>query len=366
MAGDRKEPGLGRPSPDRGADETEGQDDFLDLIPERLAPRSRAPEPEDDDPALAAGSKDPDAEPFSEEPRGPYPEDHLEDELDEDDEGRAGGSKGVMVAVVIGAVAAGIAGWYLFLRDEPQQVAETTPVITSDNQPYKIKPADPGGMDVPDTDKMVYDRLGQNSQGGGVESLLPEVAAPTAPPVSPAPADSGGTLAPLPEAEVAATPQPDVIEEPPAAADPPPMPAPEPPQVQAPAVTPEPTPPAPEPEAEAAPKPPQPKVVEPPAQTAAPAATAPKATATPPSGGGNSMVQLAAVRDQAGAEAAWKRLQGANTDLLGNLTLDVQRADLGEKGIFYRIRAKGLASADEAKGLCEKLKARGQGCLVVR
>lgn len=78
------------------------------------------------------------------------------------------------------------------------------------------------------------------------------------------------------------------------------------------------------------------------------------------------MIQLAALRDQAGAEAAWKQIQAANSDLLGNLSLDVQRADLGDKGIFYRVRAKGLASADEAKALCEKLKERGQGCLVVR
>ncbi|WP_343870251.1 SPOR domain-containing protein, partial [Caenispirillum bisanense] len=65
-------------------------------------------------------------------------------------------------------------------------------------------------------------------------------------------------------------------------------------------------------------------------------------------------------------EQAWNQAVNANRDLLGNLSLDIQRADLGDKGVFYRVRAKGLRSADEAKGLCDKLAARKVGCIVVR
>ncbi|EKV31412.1 hypothetical protein C882_3785 [Caenispirillum salinarum AK4] len=372
MAGDRKEPGLGKPNPDKDADKTNAQDDFLDLIPERLSPRGRPAEP-DDAPPLSAEPAGAEHEPRAEDLRGPYADDDMDDIQDDEDEGRSGGSKGVMAAVVIGAVAAGIAGWYLFLREEPQQVAATTPVITADEQPYKVKPADPGGMDVPDTDKMVYDRLGQNSDGGQVENLLPEPESPTAPPV---PADAGGSLEPLPEAEVAATPDPEPVDPAPAdtAAAPEPAPEREPAPTQAaeaPAAAPsQPTPTtkpaAPEQPTQQAASETAPSQPEPQQQAATPAPVAPRSAASAPSGGGDRMVQLAALRDQAGAEAAWKKIQGANPDLLGNLSLDVERTDQGERGIFFRVRAKGLASADEAKALCEKLEARDQACLVVR
>lgn len=122
MAGDRKEPGLGIPDPDKDGEKTNSQDDFLDLIPERLAPRSRPADPVDDEPVLSSNAGEASDSPRAEDLRGPYAE-NLDDDLhDADDEGRSGGSKGVMTAVVIGAVAAGIAGWYLFLREAPNRL----------------------------------------------------------------------------------------------------------------------------------------------------------------------------------------------------------------------------------------------------
>ncbi len=45
------------------------------------------------------------------------------------------------------------------------------------------------------------------------------------------------------------------------------------------------------------------------------------------------------MKSEAEAMAAWKKAQTTNKDLLANLSPDVQRADLGAKGIFFRLRA---------------------------
>lgn len=369
---ERKEPGLGAPKSGSGTDGSD--DDFLDLIPERLAPRPQRAEPameaeprthQGDLYAQGDGDGALDEPPARLSPRAAAADAPEEDDEDYDDEpeGRNGGSRGVMAAVVVGAVAAGIAGWYLFLRDEPVETAAQMPVIAADNEPYKVRPADPGGMQVPNTDKMVYDRLGQNTaQDGGVENLLAQPPAPAAPPPPAEPvaeAEPPTVAEPLPEQDVAVAPAPQPVPTAPAAVQPAPAapapvePAPAQPQAAAPAPAPA---PAPKPAAPA----PQPQVA------AVPPAAAPAAPAPAVSGGGSQMVQLAALKDEAAARAAWQQAVASNGDLLGNLSLDIQRADLGAKGVFYRVRAKGLRSADEAKALCDKLAARKVGCIVVR
>ncbi len=55
-----------------------------------------------------------------------------------------------------------------------------------------------------------------------------------------------------------------------------------------------------------------------------------------------------------------------NADLLGGLTLTVERADLGEKGVFYRVQAGPVADEAAARKLCAALGERKQACLVVR
>ena len=49
-------------------------------------------------------------------------------------------------------------------------------------------------------------------------------------------------------------------------------------------------------------------------------------------------VQLAAIRSPQLAQQEWKRLRSKHTDLLGRMELSVSRADLGSKGIFFRLR----------------------------
>jgi hypothetical protein len=77
---------------------------------------------------------------------------------------------------------------------------------------------------------------------------------------------------------------------------------------------------------------------------------------------GSSYVQLAAVKSETEARTQWIKLK-AKYPSLAPLSLRVQRADLGEKGIFYRIQG-GPTSADNAATICAKIKASGGNCVI--
>jgi hypothetical protein len=62
----------------------------------------------------------------------------------------------------------------------------------------------------------------------------------------------------------------------------------------------------------------------------------------------------------------WSRIVGKNKDALGGLTPSVARVDLGEKGVFFRLRAGPLADRAAAESLCATLSAQNVGCIVVR
>jgi Flp pilus assembly protein TadD len=77
-------------------------------------------------------------------------------------------------------------------------------------------------------------------------------------------------------------------------------------------------------------------------------------------------VQVGAFRSQQRAERAWKSVMAASKDLLGGLSHEVVRADLGaEKGVLYRLRAGPLSDRGAGDKLCTDLKGRGLGCFVV-
>lgn len=75
--------------------------------------------------------------------------------------------------------------------------------------------------------------------------------------------------------------------------------------------------------------------------------------------GGKQLVQLGAYKDEAAAKADFKKLQKKHAALAGK-SANIVRADLGDKGIYYRLRV----ATDDAKKLCASL--AGQACLVVR
>ncbi|MEC4593406.1 SPOR domain-containing protein, partial [Nitrospirillum amazonense] len=125
-------------------------------------------------------------------------------------------------------------------------------------------------------------------------------------------------------------------------------------------LVPPPTQPAPQPAAPkpvaAAPVTPAPKPVEKPV---APAAAAPATT-----GGGSVKLQFASIPSEPQAEAEMQRIQRKHASVLGGLSLRLVKADLGAKGIYYRVQAGPIDEA-QAKRICEAVKAAKDGCIPV-
>lgn len=74
-------------------------------------------------------------------------------------------------------------------------------------------------------------------------------------------------------------------------------------------------------------------------------------------------IQLASATTEDGAWALWKKLQSSKKVLKGKEAV-VVRADLGTKGVFYRLRLVGYDSQGDASRACGKLKSGGVKCYV--
>lgn len=98
----------------------------------------------------------------------------------------------------------------------------------------------------------------------------------------------------------------------------------------------------------------------------APAPATPVATPLAVAATGAFRVQIGSYRTEAGALNGWKILQSAHGVLLGDLEPTIVSADLGARGVFHRLQAGPLADRGAATTLCNSLTARNQGCLVVR
>lgn len=245
--------------------------------------------------------------------------------------------RSLLFGALIGLAAAAGAAWYILgTGGQPNSGPQEVPVVKAEKAPVKVRPADPGGMDVPNQDKLVYNRVEQGSVKPEVEHLLPQ---PTQPRDLPKSADGlGDGMTPLP----------------------PPLP-----DTAKPVETVKVTPPAEPPKAAEPPKPaPAPVAPVAKAEPAKPA-EAPKPAPTPSAASGAWQVQLGALKDEAGAEQAWQRAVKSAPEL-GKLNHEIVRADLGAKGVFYRLRAGGFSAREQADGLCASLKAKGVGCVVAK
>lgn len=77
-------------------------------------------------------------------------------------------------------------------------------------------------------------------------------------------------------------------------------------------------------------------------------------------------VQLAAFRDQQAADAAWTQLTTRHRAKFSGAGKHIQRADLGARGVFYRLRAGSFADRAGANAFCNALKSAGEDCIVVQ
>lgn len=261
-----------------------------------------------------------------------------DDWMRRDDQGN--GKNLILIAVgLAAALAAGIAIYALVIAPDNQAAMAGLPQFTAPEGPDRVKPDDPGGLNVPHRDKLVYDRL-TGEHKPRVEHLLPE-------PEEPMARDEIAEL--IKQDQTAEEKQAEKAADKPAAAKP------------APAAT------APAKTEEATPEPAQ-KPAEAQKPKSAPD-PAPEPTAAPEKefyfNKSDWVLQLAAFRTRAGAEKAWRNLQKNRADLLNDLKADFLKVDVKGKGTFHRLRVGPFADKASASDRCNRLKAVKQDCLVV-
>lgn len=76
-------------------------------------------------------------------------------------------------------------------------------------------------------------------------------------------------------------------------------------------------------------------------------------------------IQMASLPNEEAAWNEWKRISQEFKDQVGDLTAAVETADLGQKGIYYRLQAGPFETLAAAKERCGRLKEAGLDCLVV-
>jgi hypothetical protein len=96
----------------------------------------------------------------------------------------------------------------------------------------------------------------------------------------------------------------------------------------------------------------------------APASTAAPSSAAPSSGG--YLVQVSSQKNEADAQSSYRVLQGKFPSVLGSHSPVIKRADLGDKGVYYRAMVGPFGSSEEASQLCSSLKSAGGQCVIQR
>ena len=101
-----------------------------------------------------------------------------------------------------------------------------------------------------------------------------------------------------------------------------------------------------------------------PVEGAAPAIATPPPVASATTGA--FLVQIAAFRSEDEARDGWAAFTRREPELAAGRALDIQRADLGEQGVYYRVRVAAFGTREEAATFCETLQRRGGSCMVAR
>src|SRR4051812_48818125 len=81
-------------------------------------------------------------------------------------------------------------------------------------------------------------------------------------------------------------------------------------------------------------------------------------------GEGRFAIQLAAVRERSGVAAEWRRLAARHPGLAGLEPRPAQAVGTGS-GTLYRVTGGSFATESEARSVCERVRAEGDGCRVI-
>lgn len=87
-------------------------------------------------------------------------------------------------------------------------------------------------------------------------------------------------------------------------------------------------------------------------------------TRTTSAGGTQYWIQIGANRDESVSRAEWEKMRAQGGGIFNNAGNRIQRADLGSRGVFYRVQVGPFASAREAGQFCAQLKTRQIDCFL--
>ncbi len=256
-------------------------------------------------------------------------------------------SQHIFLGTVLGVGLAGIVSWFILSPDYSSVQDAEIPVVRRPQAAIKVQPADPGGMEILNQDKTVYDIVEKkDSSDAKVENLLPPPEEPKLV-LADTSADSSPQAVKEKEVETPAIAAPQVTADTSAkvanSAD-----AKLQPETQTPKEEPK-------EEIKIEIKQPEPSVV----------ASKPKAQAQKEQAiaNGSWQIQLISSPNKSAMEKAWNDLSKKYAVLKG-LPHEVETADLGSKGIFYRLKAGAFKERAEADKICNSIKSAGGSCLV--
>ena len=246
--------------------------------------------------------------------------------------------------VLIGVLIALLFSVFLFGSSDNDDSDEPI-VVTESQRPVKVRPTNPGGMEIPDQDKTIYKRMRSDAVDTKVEKFVVADEEPVRPQVPTREGEVLGTPRTMPvdsgemELEVLSV-QESAVQAPVAKQAKP--------KVQETVVV--------ETKTEQAPKK---------AETAKPKATTTVAKPAAKASDNNWHVQLISLPSKAGAEKTWPKILKAHSALLSGLPHDIVEVKL-KKGTFYRLRVGSFKDRKDAQDLCDKLKARKQDCALTK
>jgi cell division protein FtsN len=93
--------------------------------------------------------------------------------------------------------------------------------------------------------------------------------------------------------------------------------------------------------------------------------TAPEEAPANPASGKGYFLQIGAYKSQDDADAAWRAFKSAHPAATAYYS-NVKAADLGDKGVWYRLRIGAFSDKDAAAAICVKLKSEGASCFLAR
>ena len=265
-------------------------------------------------------------------------------------------SQHIFLGSILGVGLAGVVSWFVLSPDYDKTKDAEIPVIRRPHTEVKVQPTEPGGMEILNQDKTVYDIIEKTDNNEiKVESLLPPPEEPKLPTIDEkieekteiavnetnAVVENAEKIIAL-EEQKKTSPQPVIQEEVKVTAKEEIKVSPEPQKV----VT----------EIKVEVKEPEKKL----AKTETNTQSTKEETTIH---AGNWQIQLISSPNKSAMDKAWNDLTKKYSVLKG-LPHEIESADLGTKGTFYRLKAGAFNTRSEADKLCNNIKSAGGSCLV--